>query len=112
MELCSFDTCPGKLYSLLLSIFTVTITNKGTRAEAEDAHGNRISSVELEALYMQVRGQSANVAFGTNYLYIGVLRMIPNEFSLELARKVLQERQGMCFRSVNCPISEKLSEQL
>lgn len=90
----------------------MTVTNKGTRAEAEDAHGNRISSAELEALYMQVHKQSTNVAFGTNYLYVGVLRMIPNEFSLELARKALQERQGMCFRSVSCPISEKLSEQL
>lgn len=90
----------------------MAITNRGTTADAEDAHGDCIFSPELEALYMHAHGQGTGMAFGTNYLCIAVLRMIPNEFGLELARKALQERRDMCFRNVSCPISEKLCEQL
>lgn len=50
----------------------MAITNRGTRAEAEDGHGNSVSSPGLEALYRHAHGQGTSVAFGTNYLYIAV----------------------------------------
>lgn len=60
----------------------MAVTDRGTKAEVEDAHGfisivRSVSSPELEALYMHVHGECTSVAFGTNYLYIAVLKISP-----------------------------------